>query len=355
MNTTVEKKPNATSVVSGTLAAKDVDAHFAKALDRFVREVEIPGFRKGKVPKERVLQEFGETSIWKEAAETALRDALSDILKEHKLVPILPPAISLTIGKAQEDVPFTITIVTPPVVEITDPKKIAAEAVKTIEKLDRVKELGEARKSLDMQTRTMLQVTEERPLTDDESKKLGFENWAALNHFLDGEAEKAVENYEDQRKRGAVAQALVSAAKAEVPESMVEDETRAMLESTKKNLASQGMPFNDYLAKRGVTEAQVMEEMKPQAEKRVIMDMVFAKIAKDNELKPDDAETHRVAHALMQQGVPDHAAHQYGAEVSLREQVWVALGVAEPKPKEESKAVEPEPVPHDHSDPNHTH
>jgi FKBP-type peptidyl-prolyl cis-trans isomerase (trigger factor) len=119
-----------------------------------------------------------------------------------------------------------------------------------------------------------------------------------------------------------------------------------MLESTKKNLASQGMPFNDYLEKRGMTEAQVVEEMLPQAEKRVALDLIFAKIAKEKEIKPDDAEMHRVAHALMHQGVPDHAAHQYGAEVSIREQVWIALGVAEPKPKAESK-VEPEP--HDHT------
>lgn len=353
MKTTVEKKPHCIAVVSGTLETKAIDAEFGTALDRFIKEIEIPGFRKGKVPKERVLQEVGEVSIWREAAETALRESIGDIITEHKLVPILAPAITLTIDEAQKDVPFTITITTPPTVEIKDPKKVATEAVKKLEKLDREKELGEARKSLALQTRTMLQITEERALTDDESKKLGFENTVALDHFLDGEAEKAVDNYDDQRKRGAVATALIAAATADMPEVMIDDEAKAMLESTKKNLADQGMLFNDYLAKRGMTEAQVLDEMKPQAEKRAILDLIFAKVAQEHELKPDDAETHRIAHALMHQGVPDHAAHQYGAEVSIREQVWVALGVAEAKAKEEK--VEAEPEPHDHSDPNHTH
>lgn len=355
MKTTLEKKPHCVSVVTGTLAAKDIDAGFAKALDRFVQQVELPGFRKGKAPKERVLQEVGDVSIWREAAESALRDELAEILKEQKLIPVLPPSIVLSVGEAQQDVPFTITVTTPPTVEIKDAKKIAGDAIKKLEKLDREKELGEAKKSLHAQTRAMLQITEERALTDDETKKLGFENTAALDHFLDGEAEKAVENYDDQRKRGAVATALVDAATADSPEVMIADEARAMLDSTKKNLADQGMPFNEYLEKRGVTEAQVMEEMKPQAEKRVIMDLIFAKVAEEYTLKPDDADTHRVAHALMQQGVPDHAAHQYGAEVSIREQVWIALGVALPKPKSEAPAVEPEPEAHDHSDPNHTH
>lgn len=355
MKTTLEKKPQAQAVITGTLSKEAIDAHFGVAVDRFVQEIELPGFRKGKAPKERVLQEVGPVSVWKEAAQSALQDELEKILTEHKVLPIAPPSIVLDISEAQKDVPFTITVTTPPSVEIKDPKKIATEAVKKLEKLDREKELGEARKSLAAQTRAMLQVTEERALTDEEAKKLGFENTAALEHFLDGEAEKAVNNYEDQRKRGAVATALVAAAEADVPVVMVEEEARAMLESTKKNLAAQGMPFNDYLGKRGVTEAQVLDEMRPQAEKRVTMDLVFAKVAKEHDLKPDEAEMHRVAHALMHQGVPDHAAHQYGAEVSIREQVWVALGVAEPKPKEESKAVEPEPIPHDHSDPNHTH
>lgn len=346
MKTALEKKPHAQSVVSGTLLVADIDAHYAIALDRFIKEVELPGFRKGKAPKDRVLQEVGPLAVWKEAAETALRDQIEKILDEHKLLPIVAPSITLSISEAQKDVPFTITVTTPPSVEVKDPKKIAKDALSKIEKIDREKELGEARKSLAGQTRAMLQVTEERALTDDEAKKLGFENAAALEHFVDGEAEKAVENFDEQRKRGAVAQALVAAATADVPEVMIEQEARAMLESTKKNLADQGMPFNDYLGKRNMTEDQVLAEMTPQAEKRVIMDLVFAKVAKENELKPDEAEVHKVAHALMHQGVPDHAAHQYGAEVSIREQVWVALGVAEPKPKQETP-IEPEP--HDHT------
>lgn len=344
MKTTVEKKSHAEAVVSGTLAVADIDAHYAAALDRFAKEIELPGFRKGKVPKERVLQEVGANAVWREAAEAALRDQIEAILTEHKLIPIAAPSITLRVGEAQQDVPFTITVTTPPMVEIKDPKKVVTDAVKKLEKLDREKELGEAKKSLNAQTRAMLQVTEERDLTDDETKKIGFENAAALAHFIEGEAEKAVENFDDQRKRGAAAAALIEAANVEVPEVMVAEEARAMLESTKKNLADQGMPFNDYLAKRGMTEAQVLEEMKPQAEKRVTLDLVFAKIAKEHELKPDDAETHRIAHALMHQGVPDHAAHQYGAEVSIREQVWVTLGVATPKPKEEKVEAEPESV-----------
>lgn len=342
MKTTVEKKPHAQAVVTGTLSVADIDAQFALALDRFIKEVALPGFRKGKAPKERVIEEVGHLAIWKEAAETALREKLGDMLAEHTLVPIVPPDVTLTVTEAQQDVPFSVTVTTRPTVELKNPKKIAESALTKLEPLDRTKELGEAKKSLKAQTRAMLQVAEERALSDDEAKKLGFENAVALDHFLDGEAEKAVDNFDDQRKRGAVATALIDSAVADIPEVLIAEEATAMLESAKKNIAGQGMPFNEYLDKRGKTEAEVLDEMRPQAEKRVILDFIFATIAKEHALTPDDAETHKVAHALMHQGVPDHAAHQYGAEVSVREQVWVALGVTASKPKEEK--VEPEPV-----------
>lgn len=344
MHTTLARGTNCTATITGTIPTALIDAAYAETLDRLVRDVELPGFRKGKAPREHVVREVGEASIWRYAGEAALKDELATILKEHALVPVTPPTIVLSVGGAQQDVPFTITVTTPPTVDIKDPKKIATEALKKLEKLDREKERSEAKKSLDAQTRAMLQITEERELTDEEAKKLGFESRAALLHFLDGEAEKAVDNFDDQRKRGAAAEALITGARVDIPEVMIADEARAMLESTKKNLASQGMPFNQYLEKRGMSEEQVLEEMRPSAVKRASLDLIFAKIAKDNELKPDDQETHRVAHALMHQGVPDHAAHQYGAEVSIREQVWVALGVAEPKP-----------IPPPHSDPNHSH
>lgn len=343
MKTKVEKKPRAEAVVMGTLTADDIAAYYDGALERIVKNIELPGFRRGKVPRERVLQEVGERSVWRDAAEEALKEQLKDILKEHNLVPILPPSLSLTVSEAQQDVPFTLTVVTPPTVEIGDHKKLVDTALKKLEKLDVEKERVEARKSLDAQTRAMLQIAEERALTDDEAKKLGFENAAALDHFLVGEAERAVENFENQRRRGAAVEALVGAANAEVPDVIVSEEARAMLESAKQEIARSGMPFNEYLEKRGMSEAEVIAEMRPQAEKRVMLDLIFAKIAQSEGFKPVDDEVHRVAHALMAQGASADRAHQYGAEVSIREQVWALFGLATPRPKDEPKpSTEPE-------------
>jgi FKBP-type peptidyl-prolyl cis-trans isomerase (trigger factor) len=350
MQTKVDKKPHAEVVITGVLTVAEIQKEFAPAMDRIINSVELPGFRKGKAPKERVLEEVGEKSIWRDAAEEALKESLGDILKEHKIIPILPPAISLEVSAHQSEVPFTITIVTQPTLEIKNYKETAEKTLKKLEKLDEMKEKEEAKKSLDMQVRNMIQKPEGE-ITDDDAKKVGFENTTALNFFLASEAERAVENYDQQRRRGAVAEALIASAEYDMPEVVIEDEARGMLEATKQDVA-RTMPFNEYLTKRGMTEEQVIAEMKPQAEKRVVLDMLFAKIAHAEKIEPDDAETHRVAHALMHQGAPEERAHQYAAEVSVREKIWTLLGVAAP-----AKPLEPEHSHHghDHSDPNHKH
>lgn len=349
MKTKVERKPHAVAIVEGTLTAEEVEKGFPAAIDRVVREVEIQGFRKGKAPKERVIAEFGEKAIWREAADAALRNEIGDILKEHQLSPILPPEVVLTVSGAHTDVPFTITVVMAPRIEIKDYEKKAKDAVEKLEKLDQKEELKKARTTLDAQVNAMVGKKEGEPITDDDAKKVGFENAPTLDHFLIEESGRAVENYEQQRKRGAVAEKLISEASFEIPEVIIEDEARSMLDSTKQEIA-RSMPFNEYLQKRGVTEEKLLEEFAPQAEKRVALDMLFAHIAKDKELKPDEEETHRVAHALMHQGAPEQEAHRYGAEVSLRERVWEVLGVATPKPKKEEKEES-----HDHTHEHHDH
>lgn len=349
MQTTVTKQKNAERLLAGTIPATDIEKEFPKTLDRIVESVELPGFRKGKAPKERVIEEVGNRSIWRSAAEDVLRDGLGDILKEHKIIPLLPPSISLLPGEHGTDIAFTVTVVTQPTLEIKDYKGVATTGLTKLEPLDREKEKVQARASLNAQASAMVgKDAAQEAFTDEDAKKVGFENGKALEHFLDTEADRAVDNYENQRKRGAVAEALLAAAEVDIPRFMIDDEIRGMVESAKADVARQGMPWNEYLKKSGRTEEQVVAEFAPQAEKRVQLDMIFAKIAHEEKVTPDDAEVHRIAHALEHQGAPSDRAHQYGAEVSIREKIWTLLGVGSPaRPMEEA---------HDHNhDHDHTH
>lgn len=90
----------------GTLTI-EVDADsFNKALDRafnkVVRQVNVPGFRKGKVPRKIFEQRFGVESLYQDAVDFVLPEAYSKALDETKIEPVAQPSIDIeTIGKGQ--------------------------------------------------------------------------------------------------------------------------------------------------------------------------------------------------------------------------------------------------------------
>jgi FKBP-type peptidyl-prolyl cis-trans isomerase (trigger factor) len=326
MQTKKDKRKNAEVSITGTLPKDRIQKETEKTLSRIQREIELPGFRKGKVPLDKVKGYVGETALWREAAESALRTEIEMILKEHEVLPIMPVGASLGASDVDADVPFEIIAIVAPTCDISNYKEVAEKAAGKIPKLDAAKEQGDALKELRAQARAMTQSKGDGLFTDEESKLLGFENAIAAEFFLKHEAEHAVENRDLQKKRGAIAEALIEKASCDIPRVLVMEEAGHLVEATKKDIASQGLPFNDYLKRVGKSEEQIRDELSVPAEKRVALDIIFGEIARKEEIKPDEKEEERLAHALMSQGVDHDQAHRYIRATVLREKVWEILG-----------------------------
>ncbi len=321
-----DKKKNAEVSLKGILPKDTIAAHTEKTLANIQKEIEMPGFRKGKVPVAKVREHVGEKALWRESAESALRNEIESILKEHEVMPIMPVGASLGVSDIDSDVPFEIVAVVAPTCSIDGYKETAKKAADKVQKIDEEKEKETAMNALRAQARAMAQSTGEGPLTDEEAKKVGFENATAFEFFLSGEAERAVAERELQKKRGAIAEALISNGACDIPSLMIGEEAMHLLEATKKDVAGQGFPFNDYLKQTGKTEEQIREELRVPAEKRVALDLIFAQIARAEEIKPDEKEEDRLAHALQSQGVEHETAHRYVRNLVTREKVWEILG-----------------------------
>jgi FKBP-type peptidyl-prolyl cis-trans isomerase (trigger factor) len=167
------------------------------------------------------------------------------------------------------------------------------------------------------------------PLTDEEAKPLGFENAQAFEHFLEGEARKAVADRSIQKKRAVIAEALIGSAACDIPKVIVDEEARALLEATKRDIASRGVTWNEYLKRINKGETNVLNDLKPAAEKRVSLDLVFGEIIRREKLQLGEDEKKKeeeLAHKIEAQGVPHDRAHAYVREQLLREKVWDFLG-----------------------------
>src|SRR3989344_2576620 len=129
MQTKKDTRKNAEVSITGALPKERIAKETERTLARIQKEVEMPGFRRGHVPLEKVREYVGEKALWKEAGESALRQEVEAILKEHEVLPIMPVSASLSASEIDGDIPFEIIGVVAPTCQIDGYKETAKKAV----------------------------------------------------------------------------------------------------------------------------------------------------------------------------------------------------------------------------------
>ena len=103
MNTTIEKQPENVVKVDIEIPAKDAVNYYNDAAKRLAQYVNIPGFRKGKAPRNIVEQNIGEERIKHEALENALPRIFSQVIKENDFDVVAQPYVESYNFKIGED------------------------------------------------------------------------------------------------------------------------------------------------------------------------------------------------------------------------------------------------------------
>ena len=87
---------------------------WTKCLDNAFKKVSknatIAGFRKGHVPKEVYIKEYGIQSLYNDAVNEAMGIAYKEVLEENKLTPVIEPEVNVT-GISDGSVIFEFTII----------------------------------------------------------------------------------------------------------------------------------------------------------------------------------------------------------------------------------------------------
>ena len=107
MNTTIEKQENNIVKVDIEIPAKDAVNYYNNAAKRLAQYVNIPGFRKGKAPRNIIEQNIGEERIKHEALENALPKIFSDVVKENDFDLVAQPYVESYNFKIGEDLKIT--------------------------------------------------------------------------------------------------------------------------------------------------------------------------------------------------------------------------------------------------------
>ena len=130
MGLQVEKLEKNMAKLTITVAADVFEKACEKAYNNNKNKMSIPGFRKGKVPRQMIEKMYGAEVFFEEAADIVIRETYGKELDENKEVEVVSrPEIEVTqIGKGQ-DMIYTATVAVKPEVELSEYKGVKIEKI----------------------------------------------------------------------------------------------------------------------------------------------------------------------------------------------------------------------------------
>ena len=132
----------------------------------------------------------------------------------------------------------------------------------------------------------------ELPAADDEFAKDVSEFDTLAEYKEDVKKNLTEKKAEDARraKEDAAVDKVIENAQMDIPEAMIETQTRQMLDDFARRMQSQGLSMEQYFQFTGQSVDKMMEDMKPQALKRIQTRLVLEKIAEVENIQPTEEE-----------------------------------------------------------------
>jgi trigger factor len=148
METTVKELPDSRVRVEVDVDPQDVEGSINKTAAQLGQEMKLPGFRKGKVPPEMVVQRLGRETVLTQALESSLGDWYERAMVESGVNPVGDPKLDLSdLPEQGKPLRFSIEVAVRPGAELGEYKglevgreepEVPEEAVET--ELNRLQE-----------------------------------------------------------------------------------------------------------------------------------------------------------------------------------------------------------------------
>lgn len=107
--------------------AEKFDAALTRAYKKNVKNFNVPGFRKGKVPMNVVKKYYGIEVLLEDAVNFAIEGSYSEVLKENNIIPVDYPKIDVVEVGEGKDLVYTAEVTVYPEVELGEYKGLSIE------------------------------------------------------------------------------------------------------------------------------------------------------------------------------------------------------------------------------------
>jgi len=125
MKVSADPVENRQATLTIEMEPAEIDKYMEKAYHRLVHKVSVPGFRKGKAPRDVLERHIGRDALFKEALEDLIPETYEEALEEQKLEPIAQPQFELI---QTEPLIFKAVVPLKPTVKLGDYAKIKVES-----------------------------------------------------------------------------------------------------------------------------------------------------------------------------------------------------------------------------------
>jgi trigger factor len=262
METTVEELPENRVRLTVQVPSHDVHHAVEHAAEDLAQSVKIPGFRKGKVPRQVLLQRVGRERLMTEAVESHIGGWFWNAAARTRLRPVAQPEYDFTLPDSDDqDWQFTATVAVQAKPELADWTQLEVGR----EELDVPEELVQAELDALRATVAELVPVEGRPVAPDDTVIVDLAG-------SDGDTRR---DYVIELGRGAVVEevehGLVGMSAGETKEITFElaDDSKQTVAATVKEVKEKVLPPLDDDLARAASEFETLAELQNDIESRL--------------------------------------------------------------------------------------
>ncbi|WJP97049.1 trigger factor [Macrococcus bovicus] len=180
-----EKQEGNVGVLTVTVPAEEVKSGLDKAFKKVVKQVNVPGFRKGKMPRPLFEQRFGVESLYQDALDFILPDAYANAVEEAGINPVDRPEIDIEQMEKDKELIFTAKVTVEPEVKLGDYKGLEVEAQDT----ELSDEEFQSALDTELSRKAELTVKEDGEVAEGDVVNLDFDGYVNDEQFEGGKAE----------------------------------------------------------------------------------------------------------------------------------------------------------------------
>lgn len=214
-----------------------------ESLKEYAKDIEVPGFRKGHAPLEKVKERVPAGSLIEHTLSHILPKALANAITEEKIRPAIYPKFELL--KSEEG-------------EVWEVRAVTCEVPKV--------ELGDYKKAV-----------------------LGAARAKSIWTPGKGEAKEKKEPSQEEKEQQVI-KALLESVRVEIPKLLIEEEVNARLANLLARIEKLGLTLEGYLSSIGKTSDSLRDEYQGQAKGAISLDLILSTIALKEKIEVKETE-----------------------------------------------------------------